>query len=204
MRTGTPIEHFPELVNPKLLNKDYFFNIVTSGISRFDFRNIVYKLPSDAIDVLMEGSRRWYICTRGILCYACSLYGYVRKTKITYYSKSVPPSENNLGAKLYFLPWDKIKQYKEPRIWFLNRRTKPSMKQAYKWFIADRLKAKRLYDNPLYSPMDYREEVKYNQCKDGIFVDSSGIIWIIKVNQSHHYFFVQWLSISTHNILIKR
>jgi hypothetical protein len=197
---GAMIERFPELKKSEDLSKEYFMYLINTGIARFDFRNIIRKLPVDAIDVAIIGSRRWYICTRGIICFADNLCDFVGRTALSYFSHPFYTSEST-GMKLYFLPWDKIKQYREPRLWFLNRRTKPSIKQALIWLKKDTVKARAYWGNPLYSPLDHSQEARFNQCVDGIFVDQSGIMFLMKINQSHHYYFVEWLSVRDWKLL---
>jgi hypothetical protein len=203
MKSGIYIENYPELKDKKFLSDLNFDEFVSTGNMQFNFKTSIRTLPVDAIDVGVYGTRRWYICSRGIIMYASDIYGFVGKTKISFYSKQVFPKDN-CKFHLYFLPWNKISQRRFKHVNFFNRRTIPRLKTALEWIQRDLDKAYAIYQNPLFQHDTLRDKAMYDEANDGVYVsEEEAILYIITRGYANKYRFVKWLSVEDYNRIIQ-
>lgn len=203
MKSGIYIENYPELKDKKFLSDLNFDEFVSTGNMQFNFKTSIRTLPVDAIDVGLYGTRRWYICSRGIITYASDLYGFVGKTKISFYSKQIFPKDN-CKFHLYFLPWNTIGQRRFKHVNFFNRRTIPRLKVAIVWLLKDMQKAKILYNSPLYQHDTLRDKAMYDGSDNGIYLDETEAMLYIETNPySNKYRFIKWLSAENYTRLEK-
>ena len=201
-KRGIYIENYPELKDKDFLNAFNFDEFNQMGNLQFDFKTSIRTLPRDARDVGVYGSRRWYVCSRGIITYASDLYSYVGKTYISFYSKQVFPKDD-CRFRLYFLPWDKIKQRRFKHVTFFNRRTTPRLKMALVWLQADIDKAYSHYQNPLLQHDTLRDKAMYDGSNEGIYVnEEEAIIYIERSGHDNRYKFVKWLSVEDYKRLM--
>lgn len=184
------------------LSKEWFFELVKNGEFIFDFKKILYpKLPKDTIDIGVINQRHWYLTEYGIVCYARGLYGYIGKTRLCYYAHETRDAKE---PKTYILPYNDIRKSAFLHVWFLNRMEKPTQSKAKLLYVKDMEKAKRRYNDKKYTPLTLNEEGRHDSknCKDGIFWDEVNQVFMIeKVNPSHHYFFVNWLTLDVREMI---
>ena len=195
MYIGTPYTHFEKQARLQDLSKEWFEKKINTGLSYFNFKKVMKPvLPPDNIDLGIINHRHWYLTEYGYVCWAYNLYGFVGKTRLAYYGHDV---KTDTDPRAYLLPYNDVSTAKYQHIWFLNRSQKPSKEMAIHWFISDREKAKKRYENKKFKPLNYKEQGRYesNLCANGVYYDEfTGNFMIEKVDVSHRYFFVDWLS----------
>jgi len=180
--------------------KKYDLQEVLQSPVNLDFRCIISTLPPHCRDVGVIGRAHFYLCTRGIIMLSTGAYGYVGHAKLSFRCRQSLPGD----LRLHFMPWNSIRVIRTKRYVFYDRKTIVSEKRSMMRFKQDVSRALRVYNTELYRPLSTKDEGYRVKAEKGIYISEDGICYIMKRNQSNHYYFAKWLSYPDFITLLKK
>ena len=196
---GSNILRFEEAMTPEDVKKYDLQEVLQSPVN-LDFRCIISSLPPHCRDVGVIDRAHFYLCTRGIIMLSTGAYGYVGHAKLSFRCRQALPGD----LRLHFMPWNSIRVIRTKRYVFYDRKTIVSEKRSMMRFKQDVSRALRVYNTELYRPLSTKDEGYRVKAEKGIYISEDGMCYIMKRNQSNHYYFVRWLAYADFLTLLKK